>query len=74
MSTFVSPLDALPTRGDVPENLTDFVSNEAAKAAPLSSCCSPKKQTTCCAPTEKATCCGPSPSARASGTAGCGCK
>ena len=74
MSTSASPLAAQPARGDVPENLTDFVSNEAAKAAPLSSCCSPKEQTTCCAPTEKVACCEPSPATRSPGTASCGCK
>lgn len=68
------PLGAPPAIGDVPENLTRFFSGKAAKAAPVSSCCSPKEQTTCCAPTEKAACCGPSPSTSSPGTASCGCK
>ena len=74
MSTSTSPLGAPPAIDDVPENLTRFFSGKAAKAAPVSSCCSPKEQTTCCAPTEKAACCGPSPSTSATGTASCGCK
>ena len=68
------PLGAPPAIGDVPENLTRFFSGKAAKAAPVSSCCSPQEQTTCCAPTEKAPCCGPLPSTSSTGTASCGCK
>jgi hypothetical protein len=74
MSTAVSPLDAPSAVGDVPESLTRSFSDKAAKATPLSSCCSPQEQTTCCAPTEKAACCEPSPSTHTPGTAGCGCK
>ena len=68
------PLAVPPPVRDVPENLTRFFSGKAAKAAPVSSCCSPQEQTTCCAPTEKAACCGPSPSTTATGASSCGCK
>jgi hypothetical protein len=68
------PLDAPPVIRDVPENLTRFFSSKAAKAAPVSSCCSPQEQTACCAPTEKAACCGPSPSTSATSVTSCGCK
>ena len=74
MSTSASPLAAPPARDDMPEKGTRFVHGKAAKAAPLSSCCSPKKQTTCCAPTEKVACCGPSPSASVTSATSCGCK
>lgn len=64
------PLSPLSATGDVPENLTRFFHSKIAKAAPVSSCCSPQEQTTCCAPAEKASCCGPTPTA----TTSCGCK
>jgi hypothetical protein len=68
------PLGAPPRIHDVPENLTRFFSGKDAKAAPVSSCCSPQEQVSCCAPTEKAACCGPSPSTSATSTSSCGCK
>lgn len=64
------PLSPQPAPGDVPENLTRFFHSKAAKATPVSACCSPQEQTTCCAPSEKASCCGPTPATPTS----CGCK